>query len=219
MFEWADISGAIITFCVFSYLWKDNFFFRVVENIFVGASAGWFLTVIAFHQSFKPNVLMKLFPNFFAEVSQTPATPDYYLLIPSFIGILMLCRLSSSLAWLSRLSMAFIVGITSGLAVTLTTHQVLIPQLEKAIIPFFVVGDFFASFSNIVLILGTVSCLFYFFFSVEHKGKFFGVLSKIGLFYLMISFGAVFGSTVMSRISLLIGRFQFLLGDFLGLIK
>jgi hypothetical protein len=33
----------------------------------------------------------------------------------------------------------------------------------------------------------------------------------------MVSFGAGYGYTVMSRISLLIGRFQFLLHDWLGL--
>ena len=34
----------------------------------------------------------------------------------------------------------------------------------------------------------------------------------------MISFGASFGYTVMARVSLLLGRFQFLLGDWLHLV-
>jgi hypothetical protein len=36
---------------------------------------------------------------------------------------------------------------------------------------------------------------------------------------LMISFGASFGYTVMARISLLIGRLEFLLKDWLHIIK
>ena len=44
-----------------------------------------------------------------------------------------------------------------------------------------------------------------------------GVASKLGIYFLMVSFGAGYGYTVMSRISLLIGRFQFLLEDWLGL--
>ena len=35
----------------------------------------------------------------------------------------------------------------------------------------------------------------------------------------MVGFGASFGYTVMARISLFIGRLQFLLGDWLGIIK
>ena len=42
---------------------------------------------------------------------------------------------------------------------------------------------------------------------MEHKG-FIGKVSKIGIFYLMIKFGASFGFAVMGRISLLIGRFE-----------
>jgi uncharacterized membrane protein (Fun14 family) len=42
-------------------------------------------------------------------------------------------------------------------------------------------------------------------------------VSRIGIGFLMVGFGAGYGYTVMSRVSLLIGRFQFLLGDWLGL--
>jgi hypothetical protein len=53
--------------------------------------------------------------------------------------------------------------------------------------------------------VGVVSGLFYFFFSVEHKGVF-GKVSRVGIYFLMITFGASFGFAVMGRISLLIGR-------------
>jgi len=56
-----------------------------------------------------------------------------------------------------------------------------------------------------VLLVGVVSVLFYFFFSVEHTGP--GkVVARTGIIFLMISFGAAFGYTVMARMSLLIGR-------------
>ncbi len=60
--------------------------------------------------------------------------------------------------------------------------------------------------------------LIYFFFSLEHKGVIGGV-SKIGVWFLMIAFGASFGFTVMARMSLLIGRIQFLIRDWLGIIQ
>jgi hypothetical protein len=57
----------------------------------------------------------------------------------------------------------------------------------------------------------------YFYFSKKHEGAL-GVSAKIGIYFLMVSFGAAFGYTAMARISLLIGRLQFLLGDWLGII-
>jgi hypothetical protein len=75
-----------------------------------------------------------------------------------------------------------------------------------------------ASIDGIIVFLGIATTLAYFFFSKEHKG-WFGTTARIGTWFLMIFFGATFGYTVMSRISLLIGRMQFLLGDFLHIIK
>jgi hypothetical protein len=74
------------------------------------------------------------------------------------------------------------------------------------------------SINNFLILLGVVSVLIYFFFSLEHKGVIGGV-SKIGVWFLMIAFGASFGFTVMARMSLLIGRIQFLIRDWLGIIQ
>ncbi|MCA9791506.1 MAG: hypothetical protein KC910_06910, partial [Candidatus Eremiobacteraeota bacterium] len=57
--------------------------------------------------------------------------------------------------------------------------------------------------------------LIYFYFSVEHKGWFFGGAARVGLRMLMVTLGASFGSTVMARVSLLIGRVQFFKDDFI----
>ncbi len=58
----------------------------------------------------------------------------------------------------------------------------------------------------VIVLLGVVSVLFYFFFSVEHTGA--GkLIAQTGIIFLMLSFGAAFGYTAMARMSLLIGRF------------
>ena len=57
----------------------------------------------------------------------------------------------------------------------------------------------------------------YFFFSFEHKGVV-GRVAKVGIWFLMITFGAAFGYTVMGRIALLAIRIEFLLDDWLWLI-
>ena len=60
-------------------------------------------------------------------------------------------------------------------------------------------------------------CLVYFFFSVEHKGAV-GKTARVGIWYLMITFGAAFGFTVMGRIALLAARVEFLFDDWMWLI-
>ena len=61
--------------------------------------------------------------------------------------------------------------------------------------------------SSLVLLVGTISALIYFFFSKKHEGLV-GKIGKLGIYFLMVSFGASFGFTVIGRISLLIGRFD-----------
>jgi len=77
---------------------------------------------------------------------------------------------------------------------------------------------FSGSFSNIVIFVGVICGLIYFFFSKEHKGIF-GGMARVGILVLMLTFGAGFGYTVMARISLLAGRMTYLFGNWLGFIN
>jgi hypothetical protein len=78
-------------------------------------------------------------------------------------------------------------------------------------------GGVWDIFSNTVLVVGVVSGLVYFFFSKAHTGVV-GKTASVGITILMVAFGASFGYTIMARISLLIGRCQFLLEDWLPTI-
>ncbi len=76
---------------------------------------------------------------------------------------------------------------------------------------------FATKFPSFTVVVGVVCGLIYFFFSLEHKGMF-GWTSQVGIYILMVAFGATFGYTVMARVSLLIGRMSDLgiwLGSFL----
>lgn len=77
--------------------------------------------------------------------------------------------------------------------------------------------QFWSSLRNITLIAGLLCCRPYFFFSVEHKGAIYPV-ARLGVAFLMITFGASFAFTVMGRITLLTMRLQFLFDDWLWLI-
>lgn len=71
--------------------------------------------------------------------------------------------------------------------------------------------DWFGVVSNVLLLLGLLTSLLYFYFSVAHTGVI-GRVSRIGVWVLMIGFGASFGFTVQGRIALAIGRAQDIMG-------
>ena len=62
-------------------------------------------------------------------------------------------------------------------------------------------------FNACLILVGVLTVLIYFFFSIEHKGTI-KIAARIGIYFLMVYFGAAFGYTVMARMSLVIGRFD-----------
>ena len=196
--------AALLTLGIFSFLYKDNPFYKFCESLFIGVSAGyWFVTT--FWQVFMP----KLADNLVAG--------RFYYIIGAIFGVLMLLRLVPKIGWISRWSLALVVGTTAGLYFTRYLVSNGMVQVQYTIIPLYIKGNPAQTIGNLVIVIGTFSGLIYFFFSKEHKGAF-GGLAKLGIWFLMLSFGASFGYTVMSRMSLLIGRMDFLLGTWLGLI-
>ncbi|MCF7911919.1 MAG: hypothetical protein K9M99_05290 [Candidatus Cloacimonetes bacterium] len=199
--------GAVMTFAIFSFLYKDNPFYKIAEQIFVGLSAGyWFVYTI--YNIVLPNLIIPLKTDFRA---------NFLLLVPGILGIFMLMRIIPKTEWFSRFPMALMIGSSAGLGMLTYTKSDIIKQLTATMMNPFDGGDWIVILGQTLLILGTITGVIYFFFSARHKGAI-GVLSRIGIYFLMISFGGAFGYTAMARISLLIGRLQFILGDWLGLI-
>ena len=71
--------------------------------------------------------------------------------------------------------------------------------------------DYFGILSQVLLLMGLIASLIYFYFSIEQKGAI-GRVSRFGVWILMIGFGASFGYTVQGRLSLAIGRAMDVLG-------
>ena len=127
-------------------------------------------------------------------------------LIAFVLGVFMLFRLIPKVGWLSRWSLSYVIGMAAGLRLYGYMSSDVLGQIHATMLPLWT-GNLGSSINNIILIVGVLTGLFYFFFSVEHKGAL-KVVSRIGIYFLMIYFGASFGFAVMGRISLLIGRFN-----------
>jgi len=196
--------SAILTLCIFSFLYKDNPLYKFAEHLFVGISAGyWFC--FYFHNHIKPKL--------FGSLAKIPEDAYYIVyIIPLGLGIMMLLRLVPKLSWMSRWPISFIVGTFAGLNLINYLQSNVLDQIKPTISP--VTGFNVDSISNLILAIGVLTGIIYFFFSAEHKGTI-GIAAKIGIWFLMVAFGASFGYTVMARISLLIGRMQFLIFDWI----
>ena len=226
--------ATFLTIAIFSYLYKDNPFYKIAEHLFVGISAG-YLFSLGFWTQLQPNLFGRLFPAkhydpdtiiysiynvlsiFFSSIFPEGGIDkghDQHLiyLLPLVLGIMMLLSLVPSLSWMARWGIAYIVGMAAGLRAYGYLSSNVIGQIKGTAVNLF---DFSlpvfsisspSIFNNIIIITGTITGLLYFYFSKEHKGAL-GTATKIGINFLMISFGASFGFAVMGRISLLIGRF------------
>ena len=209
------------TLAVFSFLYRDNPLYRFAEHAFVGVAAGYAI-VVQFHTVFMPNLLRPLRDRGFAGIAQGRLEVGaLLLLIPAVLGLLTFFKFSERGSWLARWPMAVVIGSFSGAAILGSAQGDLIPQIQANVLPVVRPGALarFAAqpglFSlldvvyNPILIVGVACCLVYFFFSKEHTGAT-GAAATVGIWFLMISFGASYGSTVMTRVSLFLERAYFL---------
>lgn len=217
--------AAFCTLGIMSFLIGDSPFYKLVESVFVGVSAAYWM-VVGFWTEIVQNLLSKLAPALM-RASLMPGLnestePDYWYLVPLVLSVMLLMRLSPKGAWVSRWPLAFFIGATAGIRLVSYLETDFVQQIHNTVMPLAVYaadGQFnlWASVKNVLIVLGVLMGLVYFFFSVEHKGVV-GAIARGGVWLLMITFGASFGYTVMGRIALLADRLEFLFNDWLWLI-
>ncbi len=186
--------AAGMTLALFSYLWRENRAYRIAEHLYIGVAAGYGFV-------YSMDAIRRI-------VEKPLSEGRYEWYIPIILGLLFLFYFSRKYFWVYRYPMAITVGAGIGVSLVYMLKTRFIEQIRYTIVPL-VTGDPMTTFNNIVLVFGVATALSYFFASAEHKGVL-GVSARIGRYVLMIAFGASFGVTVMARISLLIGRLQFL---------
>ena len=212
--------AAFLTLSILSFLYQDNPCYRFAEHLFVGVSAAYWM-VMGFWSTLVPNLFGKLAPSLAADwfvsgLAAQRANPVY--LVPLIFGVLLLMRLSPKGGHMSRWALAFILGTTAGLRLIAFLTADFMVQTRTTLVS--VAGVSQGSFSfermlwEVVTVIAVLATLCYFYFSKAHTGAF-GRFSRLGIWVLMITFGAGFGYTVMGRIALLVGRIEELLGRWL----
>ena len=215
--------AAALTLFIFSFLYRDNPFYKFAEHLFVGVSAGYYI-ILNYWTVLYPNLIIPLgraFQGTGVDAERhgmfASGLGDYrgFLLVTGILGLALFTRLFGKIGWMSRWPLAVIIGVYAGIKTTGFAQGDFVAQVQASLQPL-VGATPWETISVIVFTVGLITSLLFFFFSREHKGAL-GVASRIGVGFLMVGFGAGYGYTVMSRISLLIGRFQFLLQTWLGI--
>ena len=207
----------VLTLLVFSYLMGDNPLFRLAQALFVGVGVGYGIVVV-FHYVLIPRLLL--------------LTTNWLLVVPPLLlGLLLWFKLRPSWSWVGNVSVAFILGTGAALAIGGALFGTLVPQVRATMLSLdpadypHVMGSSLALDAGIIVV-GTVCTLLSFYFRAPAPGRRPGLgaglvrfAGRLGRYFIMIAFGALFANMVMSRVSLLLGRIEFLMDTADALLK
>jgi len=193
--------------CIFGMwslpLYKDNPFYRVCQNVFVGSCAGHAIGIAIgniVHYGFQPAIYES----------------QLHLIIPIALGILLYARFFQKIAWLSRWPVAFLVGVGVGQTIYSSLRSQILNQVVAAMTKF--PGESIgATLNGLVSIVGLLAVLTYFLFTVPQT-KFVTGFAQAGRWLMMVTFGVGFGNVVSGRLSVLLGELLKIFGDWLGMI-
>lgn len=198
--------AAFATLGIYSILYKENPIYRFFEHLFIGLGLGWTLFII-----WKDILHPKWW---------TPMVVDgkWYWIFAMVIGSLYYFIYSPRFAWMARLVISTLMGLTAGL-VFKSFAGIYIPQIEASFRAVRFSPSIATGLNNLLSTIILVSVLVYFLFTISHEKQPLAGVSKLGRWFIMLGLGAMFGSTVMARLSLFIDRLTFLLHDWLKIIR
>lgn len=217
--------GGVATLAIFSFLIKENRFYRLFEHLFIGIAAG-LGPMLLIRDFLWPNILEPMlgltivtYPD--GTVSE-PYQPLYLLyLVPMMFGCLYYFIYSQRYAWLAKIVIGFTLGASGAIAIRGFFSEA-VPQIAGSFKPLVVFNEggfsVLESFNNILFVATLLLVLNYFFFTFGREGSAQGKVAPLGRPLLMVCFGAFFGSTVMARLALLVERVQFIVGDWLSAV-
>lgn len=212
--EIADIAGLfvgfILTVMVFSYLFGDNFLFRIAVHVFIGVAAAYATMVVAY------NILwfQLLVPLLLSPVEQI-----LNVVPPLLLGIWLLTRASQNLSRYSTPVLALIAGIGAAAAVGGAVRGTLFPQINAsmgmldldAIPP--QENVLLWLFNSLVVLGGTVTTLVYFHFStrsrfggIPRQRAWIEIPGMIGQGFIAVTFGTLFAGVYAAAIAAFVER-------------
>ncbi len=221
--------GAICVFGILSYLHSENVFYRVFEHILLGLGLGFtianMIRQVLIAKWWEP--MYAAFKAFYRGTYTSQSYWDACLIVAGIFGLMWYFQYSKKYLWLSRITIGVFAGAGAGLAIkaesikvfpqiTSTFKNVIIGTSQAPNLPVGgLEGRLGLSIQNVLFVVIVCCVLYYFFFSLRRDSAIAKAPANLGRFFLMISFGAFFGNTFMTRVVILIDRVHFLLHDWL----
>lgn len=226
--------GVLGTVGLYSVLYKETKLFRFFEHVFLGLAAG-FACVALWSETLFPLWWQKM-TGLHDDKTGLIAEPAYWVyifLLP--IGFLGYFVFSKKHNWISRIPIGIILGLWAGQQIKIW-WATFGPQIYGSMLPVIptiktrftvpiITGAGYTpeqiaeintqhypseALNNLIFVVTLLSAFTYFVYSFELKNAFFRNFNKLGRWMLMIGFGAIFGSTVMARFSLVIDRMYYI---------
>jgi hypothetical protein len=203
--------GALATLALYSILYRENPVYRFAEHLFVGLATGYGLYVI-WNEVLLPKWWTPLV-----------AQGQWWWVFALVAGAMYYTLYFKRLSWMSRMVMLTMMGFSAGLVFRIWAGQY-VPQIRSAMAkPLFYYDPSrpqpwqapYIHMDSLLFVIILVTVLTYFLFSFEHQNLLVRRTAQTGRWVMMIGFGAIFGSTVMARLSLFIGRLVFLFRDWI----
>jgi len=198
-------TAAFFTLAIYSFLYKENAWFRVAEATYLGTAVGYEITVN-----------LKYLRDQWGGVWSSTAFMMTMFAFAMLIGLLWYFRFSKKHFYLYRIPLAILVGTGIGQAMQTIIFAQFLSQVKGQIsTPLFVSGELVTSINNILVAVMVPCTLLYFWFTgygVNRDTALMKGIDKVARYTMMAGFGSAFGYTVLTRYSLFIGRCQFLLG-------
>jgi hypothetical protein len=219
--------SAFLTIGLYSLLYRENRLYRFVEHVFVGLAAGYSVyqiwAEVLFPQWWQPMVGQSAADG----MPMVMAHWAWAALLP--ISLLAFFVFSTKNAWLSRIPIGIIIGLWSGQQLNAFYNRYL-PQIADTARPIIPNTSGWAvrgaspgvlttpqAINNLILVVTFIVVLSYFLYSFEQKNKVVQRSALAGRWLLMVGFGVIFGTTMMTRFVLFIDRAYFLLIEWLKL--
>lgn len=207
--------GAIFTFGIYSILYRENAYYRLSEHIFIGLANG-----LAVYMTWET----ALKPKWWQPMTDKG---QWWWALALTGGLMFYFIYSKKNGWVSRLMMGGMMAMGAGAAfqdfanmyfpMIRGSFKTIIPTALDVGVPKPGVG-IDTALNNLVFVIVLITVMSYFFFSIDHKKKSMRTTASLGRWFLMFAFGAMFGSTVMARMALFIGRIDFLTTDWAPIV-
>lgn len=181
-FIWVWVS-AIIANAIVSYVFKKTYVYNLVERILVGSASGYALILNL--QSLNVSGVQ-------------PLINGRFTLIVAFIAFFMLwSRFITNYSWLSRYPTSLLIGIGLGLALATGVAGQITGLSTATITDVFKAKDWFTTANALIVVLGTVSSLWFFIYTKEHKG-YWGRFVFLGILFMYVLFGTSYAGQYLA---------------------